>query len=188
MGKLIIVSAPSGAGKSTLINHLLSIGYDFSFSISATSRPPRGTEKNGVEYFFLSPDVFKQKIQNQEFIEYAEVYPNCFYGTLKSEVDNALNNDKTILFDVDVKGGLNIKNIYKEKALAIFIEPPSIATLRERLSKRNTDSKEMIDKRVAKASEEITYAPQFDVTIVNDNLETAKKTIETTVKNFLANN
>ncbi len=117
MGKLIIVSAPSGAGKSTLINHLLSTGYDFSFSISATSRPPRGNERNGVEYFFLSPDDFKQKIKNQEFIEYEEVYPNCFYGTLKSEVDKALDKGRTILFDVDVKGGINIKNIYKDAEL-----------------------------------------------------------------------
>lgn len=187
MGKLIIISAPSGAGKSTLINHLLSIRNDFSFSISATSRPPRGNEKNGIEYYFLSPETFKQKIQNQEFIEYEEVYPNCFYGTLKSEVDNALNNNKTILFDIDVKGGINIKNIYKEKAISIFIEPPSIEALKERLSKRNTDSKEMIKKRVAKATEEMSYASQFDVKIINDNLDTAKKTIETIIKNFLEN-
>ena len=187
MGKLIIVSAPSGAGKSTLINHLLSIGYDFSFSISATSRPPRGNERNGVEYFFLSPDDFKQKIKNQEFIAYEEVYPNCFYGTLKSEVDKALDKGRTILFDVDVKGGINIKNIYKDNALSIFIEPPSINALRERLEKRNTDSKEMIEKRIAKATEELTYAPFFDTRVINDNLDTAKKTIETLVKNFLEN-
>lgn len=185
MGKLIIFSAPSGAGKSTLINHLLSLGFDFSFSISATSRAPRGTEKNGVEYYFLSTEEFKDGIKNNNFIEYEEVYPNCFYGTLKSEVDKALKNKKTLLFDVDVKGGVNIKKMYKEKALAIFIQPPSIDTLKKRLVKRNTDSVEMIEKRVAKAAWEIQFAPQFDIVIVNDSLEKAKKEVETVVRNFL---
>lgn len=185
MGKLIIFSAPSGAGKSTLINHLLSQGFDFSFSISATSRAPRGTEKNGVEYYFLSTEEFKEGIKNNDFIEYEEVYPDCFYGTLKSEVDKVLENEKTLLFDVDVKGGVNIKKMYKEKALAIFIQPPSIDTLKKRLIERNTDSAEMIEKRVAKAAWEIQFAPQFDIVVVNDSLEKAKQEVEIAVKNFL---
>ncbi len=185
MGKLIIFSAPSGSGKSTLINHLLSKGFDFSFSISATSRSPRGTEKNGVEYYFLSVDEFKKNIENNNFIEYEEVYPNCFYGTLKSEVDKALEANKTLLFDVDVKGGVNIKNMYKEKALAIFIQPPSVDELKKRLIERNTDSAEMIEKRVAKAAWEIEFAPQFDVVVINDSLEKAKEEIESVVRNFL---
>jgi guanylate kinase len=185
MGKLIIFSAPSGSGKSTLINYLVSKGFDFSFSISATSRAPRGTEKNGVEYYFLSVNDFKKHIENNDFIEYEEVYPNCFYGTLKSEVDKALETEKTLLFDVDVKGGVNIKNMYKEKALAIFIQPPSVDVLRQRLIDRDTDSEEMIEKRVAKAAWEMNFAPQFDVVIVNDSLEKAKEEVETAIRNFL---
>ena len=185
MGKLIIFSAPSGSGKSTIINYLINQGYDFSFSISATSRAPRGNEKDGVEYYFLTPQAFKDKIKNNEFVEYEEVYPDCFYGTLKSEIDNKLNQGKNMLFDVDVVGGLNIKKHYGHRALAIFVQPPSIEALKQRLQGRNTDTEEMIEKRVAKAEWEMQFAPQFDIVIVNDNLELAQKETVAAIKEFL---
>lgn len=184
-GKLIIFSAPSGSGKSTIINALIESGLEFAFSVSATSRPPRGTEKNGVEYFFLSPDEFRQKIANGEFVEYEEVYKDCFYGTLKSEIQKKLDEDKNMLFDVDVVGGMNIKKQYGTQALSIFVMPPSKEILRERLQKRSTDSAEMIEKRVAKADWEMTFAPQFDVVIVNDILEKAIETTQKNVREFL---
>lgn len=186
MGKLIIISAPSGAGKSTIIQHLLTLDYDFTFSISATSRSPRGNEQHGKEYYFLSPKEFKQKIENNDFIEYEEVYPDCFYGTLKSEIDRAHNTGKTLLFDVDVKGGINIKRLYKEQALSIFIQPPSVEELRKRLINRNTDTTEMINKRVAKATEEITYASQFDIQVINDRIEIAQQEVAEAIRQFLA--
>jgi len=185
VGKLIIFSAPSGAGKSTLVQHLLGCGFNMEFSISATSRAPRGSEKNGVDYYFLTPDQFRQKIDNKEFLECEEVYPNCYYGTLRSEIERITNQGKNIVFDVDVIGGLNIKENYGERALALFIAPPSIEVLHERLHGRGTDSAEMIEKRVGKADFEMTFAPNFDLVIVNDDLETAKKETENAIREFL---
>ncbi len=185
MGKLIIFSAPSGAGKSTIVNYLLSQNLNLQFSISATSRLPRGTEKDGIEYYFLSPEEFRQKIANNEFLEYEEVYKDKFYGTLKTEVDRILNNDGNVIFDVDVVGGCNIKQFYNDKALSIFVKPPSIEELRNRLEKRNTDSVEVIDARIAKAEEEMTFAQRFDVIINNDNLEEAKTKVLEIVTDFL---
>jgi len=185
VGKLIIFSAPSGAGKSTLVQYLLGRGLDMEFSISATSRSPRGTEKNGVEYYFLTPDEFRQKIKNQEFLEYEEVYPNCYYGTLRSEIERITGQGKNIVFDVDVVGGLNIKENYRDKALALFIAPPSIEVLHERLKNRGTDSPEMIEKRIGKADFEMTFAPQFDKIVVNDDLEIAKAEAERSIREFL---
>ena len=184
-GKLIIFSAPSGSGKSTIINYLIDKGYNFSFSISATSRKPRGEEKNGVEYYFVSPEEFKAKIQQAEFVEYEEVYPDCFYGTLKSEIDHKLNQGENMLFDVDVVGGLNIKKYYGNQALAIYVQPPSIDVLRERLIARDTDTPEMIEKRVAKAAWEMEFAPKFDVIIINDTLAIAEPKPEPVVTHFL---
>lgn len=185
-GKLIIFSAPSGAGKSTIVKHLIDhSGIDFGFSISATSRAPRGTEKHGVEYFFLTTEEFKQKIAEGAFIEYEEVYPGCFYGTLKAEVERVLNLGKHMLFDVDVKGGLSIKKLYGEQALAVFVQPPSVEELNRRLVNRATDSEEMIAKRVSKAEWEMQFAPEFDLIIVNDNLEKAQQETEKIVKEFL---
>lgn len=184
-GKLIIFSAPSGSGKSTIVKYLIDRGLDFKFSVSATSRKPRGTERDGVEYYFLTPDEFREKITAGEFIEYEEVYPDCFYGTLKSEIENKLNAGYDMLFDVDVVGGLNIKKFYGERALAVFVKPPSIEALRERLEKRATDSPEMIEKRVAKAAWELEFAPKFDVVIVNDRLEEAQAETERVVRKFL---
>lgn len=185
-GKLIIFSAPSGAGKSTIVKHLIDhSGIDFGFSISATSRAPRGTEKHGVEYFFMTTEEFKQKITEGAFIEYEEVYNGCFYGTLKSEVERVLNSGKHMLFDVDVKGGLSIKKLYREQALAVFVQPPSVEELHRRLVNRATDSEEMIAKRVSKAEWEMQFAPEFDLIIVNDNLEKAQQETEKAVSDFL---
>lgn len=186
MGKLIIFSAPSGAGKSTIVNHLLSQNLNLQFSISATSRPPRGAEKHGIEYYFHSPDEFRNKIADEEFLEYEEVYQDKFYGTLKSEVDRILNNEGNVIFDVDVIGGCNIKNFYGDRALSIFIQPPSVDELRLRLEKRGTDSPQVIESRVEKAEYEMTFAPQFDIIIQNDNLEEAKAKALKVVKDFLA--
>ncbi|MBR3565023.1 MAG: guanylate kinase [Paludibacteraceae bacterium] len=182
---IIIFSAPSGSGKSTLVNHLLSQRDDLEFSVSATSRPPRGQEQNGVAYYFLTPEEFRKKIENNEFVEFEEVYNNCFYGTLKSEIERIERNGHHVVFDVDVKGGVNLKKIFGDKALALFIAPPSIEELRNRLVNRATDSPEMIDQRVAKAAEELTYANQFDNIIVNDNLDEAKQETENKINAFL---
>ena len=156
------------------------------FSISATSRPPRGTEKHGVEYYFLTEDEFRTKIENNEFLEYEEVYPGKFYGTLRSEVDRISSENKNVVFDIDVVGGLNIKNEYGDRALAVFIAPPSVDVLRERLQGRGTDTVEMIDKRVDKAEYEMSFAPRFDVVIVNDDLEKAKTEAEKVISDFLS--
>lgn len=184
-GKLIIFSAPSGSGKSTIIQRLKDAGYDFDFSVSATSRAPRGKEVNGVEYWFLSSEEFREKIDKGEFVEYEEVYPGCYYGTLISEVNGKLEKGRNMLFDVDVKGGLNIKKHYGEKALAIFIQPPNIETLRERLTQRATDSTDMIEKRVAKAEWEMSFAPQFDKIVINDDLNKAVDDTIRLIDNFL---
>lgn len=184
-GKLIIVSAPSGSGKSTLINHLIQEGYELTFSVSATSRAPRGKEQNGVEYYFLSTEEFQTAIQEGKFLEYEEVYPGCFYGTLKAPIDEALKEGKTVILDIDVKGAVNVKRIYGSQALALFIQPPSVEALRQRLLARQTDTMEMIEKRVNKAAEELTYAKHFDTVIINDDLEVAKREIQTVVDNYL---
>ena len=184
MGKILIFSAPSGTGKSTIIQFLMKKNLNLQFSISATSRPPRGKETNGIEYFFLTPEDFQQRIRNNEFIEYEEVYPNRFYGTLKSQVEEQLKNHN-IVFDIDVKGACNIKRLYKEQALSIFIMPPSIEDLRTRLINRGTETMENIETRLKRAEEELSYARLFDKTIVNDNLEVAEEETYTLVKNFL---
>lgn len=188
MSKLIIFSAPSGSGKSTIINFLLKQNLNLYFSISATSRPPRGTEQNGVEYFFLTPEEFKQHIANNDFLEYEEVYPNRFYGTLKTQVEKQLSAGQNIIFDVDVVGGCNIKKFYGDRALSLFIQPPSIDELRNRLQKRGTDSPEIIENRVAKAEFELTFANKFDTVIINDNLEEAEIKALQIVQTFLNNN
>ena len=185
MSKLIIISAPSGSGKSTIINYLISKGLPLGFSISATSRAPRGTEKNGVEYYFLTPDEFRQKIQNDEFLEYEEVYKDKFYGTLKSEVDRIAESGKTAVFDVDVKGGVNIKKFYGERALSVFIQPPSIAELRARLEGRGTDAPEVIEDRIKRAEFELSYADKFDHVIINDDLQKAEKEAYDLISDFI---
>lgn len=172
-GKIIIFSAPSGAGKSTLIGHLLERFPQLEFSISATSRAPRGSEVNGKEYYFLSNEEFKNKVAAGEFVEWEEVYAGTCYGTLRSELKRIWDKGHVIVFDVDVKGGVNLKKIFGADALSIFIMPPSVEELRRRLEKRGTDAPETIAKRVAKAEEEITYAPLFDKIVINDSLETA---------------
>jgi guanylate kinase len=185
-GKLIIFSAPSGAGKSTLVQYLLGCGFNMEFSVSATSRAPRGTEKHGIDYYYLTPDEFRQKIENEEFLEYEEVYQNCYYGTLRSEVERITSKGKNIVFDVDVVGGLNIKKEFGDRALALFIAPPSIAELQNRLQNRGTDSAEMIEKRIGKAEYELTFSSRFDLTIVNDDLDKAKAEAEQSIREFLA--
>lgn len=184
---LLIFSAPSGSGKSTIVNWLMKEHPELklAFSISCTSRAPRGTEQNGVEYFFLSPEEFKAKIEADEFLEYEEVYQDRFYGTLKSQVENQLTKGESVIFDVDVKGGVNIKNFYGDRALSIFVQPPSVEELRRRLVGRNTDAPEVIEQRLAKASYELTFAPQFDHVVVNDDLEKAQQEVYQLVKAFL---
>jgi len=185
MAKLIIFSAPSGAGKSTLVRYLLTQGLPIQFSISATSRLPRGEEKNGVEYYFLTPEEFRKRIANNEFLEYEEVYTDKFYGTLKSEVDRILAGGKNVIFDVDCVGGLNIKKIYGGQALSIFIMPPSVEVLRERLEKRGTDAMQVIEHRLSKAAYEMSFASQFDVTVYNDDYDRAKAEILQLVSSFI---
>ena len=184
-GKLVIFSAPSGSGKSTIINYLLTQNLNLHFSISATSRSPRGNEKDGVEYYFLTPEQFKAKINEGEFLEYEEVYTDKFYGTLKSEVERILNEGNNVVFDVDVVGGCNIKNHYGDKALSIFIQPPSIEALRDRLVGRGTDSMDVIENRLTKTSFEMSFASKFDKVIINDNLENAKTETLQVIKAFL---
>lgn len=184
-GKLIIFSAPSGSGKSTIINYLLTQNLNLSFSISATSRAPRGTEQNGVEYFFLTPEEFKQRIANDEFLEYEEVYKDRFYGTLKAQVEKQLAAGQNVIFDVDVVGGCNIKKFYGDRALSVFIQPPSLEELRKRLNGRGTDAPEVIESRLAKATFELSYAEKFDVVIVNDNLEKAQEEALKTIRDFI---
>lgn len=183
-GKLIIFSAPSGAGKTTIVRHLLSQNLGLEFSISATSRAMRHTETNGKDYYFLSAEEFKAKIYNNEFLEWEEVYAGTFYGTLKSEVERIRNNGKHVVFDVDVVGGCNIKKYYGSEALAVFVQPPSVEELRNRLISRSTDAPEVIEKRVAKAEYELTFADQFDVIITNDELEKALAQAEQIIREF----
>ena len=184
---MIIVSAPSGSGKSTIVNWLMKEHPELHlhFSISCTSRAPRGTEQNGVEYFFLTPEEFKEKIQHNEFLEYEEVYENRFYGTLKQQVENQRETGQNVVFDVDVKGGVNIKKYYGDDAMSLFIQPPSVEELRRRLEHRGTDAPEAIEERLAKAAYEMTFAPQFDHVVVNDDLESAKQETLKLVQDFL---
>lgn len=184
--KLLIFSAPSGSGKSTIINWLMQHpDLHLAFSISCTSRAPRGTEQNGVEYFFLTPEEFRERIANNEFLEYEEVYKDRFYGTLKQQVENQLQKGENVVFDLDVKGGCNIKRFYGDRALSIFIQPPSIDVLRQRLVGRATDAPEVIEDRLARASYELTFAPQFDRVVVNDDLDKAKAETLAIVREFL---
>lgn len=187
-GKLIIFSAPSGSGKSTIIGHLLKEHPELrlSFSISATSRAPRGTERDGVEYFFLTPDDFRRRIARGDFLEYEEVYPGRFYGTLRSQVDRQLAEGQNVVFDVDVVGGCNIKSHYGPRALSVFIQPPSIDELRRRLEGRGTDAPDVIESRLAKAAYELSFAPRFDRVVVNDDLERAKAETLDILTQFLA--
>ena len=183
---LIIFSAPSGSGKSTIINHLLSrADLNLSFSISATSRKPRGREQDGVEYYFLSPEEFRRRIAAGDFLEYEEVYHDRFYGTLRSEVDRKLSEGQNVVFDVDVVGGCHIKEAYGSQALSIFIQPPSIDELRRRLTARGTDAPDVIESRIAKAEWELSFAHKFDRVIVNDNLEQAQAQALDIVRKFI---
>ncbi|MFC2759616.1 guanylate kinase [Hallella multisaccharivorax] len=186
-GKLIIFSAPSGSGKSTIVQWLMKEHPELrlAFSISATTRAPRGTEKNGVEYLFLTPEEFKAKIDKNEFLEYEEVYKDRFYGTLKSQVESQTEQGENVVFDVDVKGGCNIKKHYGRRALSIFIQPPSVEELRRRLVNRATDAPEVIEQRLDKASYELTFAKEFDYIVVNDNLQTAEEETYRLVSDFL---
>lgn len=186
-GKLVIVSAPSGAGKSTIVTHLLNQGLNLEFSVSATTRKPRGKEKNGKEYYFISAEDFKNKIKNNEFVEWEEVYRNSFYGTLKSEIERIWRGKKHVLFDVDVKGGIKLKNIFGNKAISIFIMPPSLEEIEKRLLRRGTDDEKKIKLRVQKASDEIKFASEFDKVIINDNLDYAFAEVYETVNSFLNN-
>ena len=186
MNKVLIFSAPSGSGKSTVVNHILGGHKGIEFSVSATSRPPRGEEKDGVEYFFYSADIFRLLVRDDKFVEFEEVYPDRFYGTLKAEVNRIWARGNVIIFDVDVKGGVNLKKYFGDQALSVFIQAPSVEVLRDRLVKRGTDSAEDIEKRVAKAAEEMTYAPQFDKVLINDDLATALAEADAMVDGFLA--
>ena len=184
-GKLVIFSAPSGAGKSTLVHYLLPKFTELSFSISATSRALRGSEKHGEDYYFLTAEDFQKRANNDEFLEWEEVYAGTYYGTLKSEVQRLWNEGKTVVFDIDVVGGLNLKKIFGPQALAMFVQAPSIEELEKRLRSRGTDSEEKIAERLAKASMEMERAPEFDNIIVNDELERAKKEAAEVLENFL---
>ena len=185
-GKLLVFSAPSGSGKTTLVNHLLSEIPNIAFSVSATTRQPRGAEQNGVEYYFMSLEEFKQRVENDEFLEWQEVYPGRCYGTLKAVVEKMQEEGKHVAFDVDVVGGTNIKKFYGDEALSVFIQAPSIEVLRKRLVGRQTDSMEEIEKRLSKAQWEMDFAQgKFDVTIINDDLETAKADILEAVTSFI---
>lgn len=177
-GKLFIFSAPSGAGKTTLVHEMLHRFPSFAFSVSATTRPARSYEVHGRDYFFLSEDDFRSRVANGEFLEHEEVYPGRFYGTLRSEVDRMLAEGRHVVLDVDVKGGLNIKKAYGDRAVAIFIQPPSVEELRRRLTQRGTETEETVNTRCDKAAYELTFAPQFDRIIVNDVLEKAVLDLE----------
>ncbi|MCU0460566.1 MAG: guanylate kinase [Bacteroidales bacterium] len=186
-GKLVIISAPSGAGKSTIIRHLLQSGINLEFSISATTRAPRGREKNGSEYYFMSVGDFRKRVGEGAFIEWEEVYKDQLYGTLKSEIDRIWSHGNHVLFDVDVKGGINLKDIFRHDAISIFIMPPSTGELEKRLQRRGTDSPEKINMRVAKATEEMKLADQFDNIVVNDRLEQAENDVYNIVFSFINN-
>lgn len=185
--KVIIFSAPSGAGKSTIVNHILGLHPEIEFSISATSRAPRGQEQHGVEYYFFTADEFRQMIAEDKFVEHEEVYPGSFYGTLRSEVERIWAKGHVIVFDIDVQGGVNLKRIFGEQAFSVFIQAPSVDILRERLIGRATDTPEAIEKRVAKAASEMEFAAgKFDHVLVNDDLQTAFAEAERIIDEFLS--
>ena len=185
-GKLIIFGAPSGSGKSTIINYLMSKPeLNLAFSVSATSRPPRGTERHGVEYFFLSPDEFRAHIDAGDFLEYEEVYRDRYYGTLRSQVEAQLNQGQNVVLDLDVNGGLRIKDMYGSRALSVFIQPPSIEELRKRLEGRGTDAPKVIEERIARAEYELSMATRYDCVVVNDDLDVAKATALASIQSFL---
>lgn len=185
-GKLIIISAPSGSGKTTIVNHLLHQGLNLNFSVSATSRKPRPGEENGKNYYFLTREEFQKKINNDEFLEWEEVYKGICYGTLKSEVDKIRESGKNVIMDVDVVGGVNIKKIYGKEALSIFVKPPSLTALKERLQKRSTETPAKIKMRIDKAAEELLFAGKFDAVIINDNLQIALNEAEKLVSDFIS--
>lgn len=185
-GKIIIISAPSGCGKSTIIRALMAKGeIDMRFSVSATSRNPRAGETPGKEYFFMSEDEFRQAIAENAFVEYEEVYPGRFYGTLKSEIERICKEGHNVILDIDVKGGVNVKSLYGDQAISIFIMPPSIDALRQRLIGRATDSDDVIEERVGRAAYELTFASQYDETVINDNLDKAINDTSEAIKEFL---
>ena len=184
-GKLIIFSAPSGSGKSTIVNSLINQGVPVEFSISACSRAPRGDEQNGVHYYFLSPEEFRSKVEADEFLEWEEVYEGNYYGTLLSEVERIWAEGKHVIFDIDVVGGINLKNQFSENALSVFIKAPSMEVLKKRLSDRNTETQSQLNMRLNKAEEEMTYANKFDLVIINDNLEDAQKEAYRKITTFI---
>ncbi|MDG2165070.1 MAG: guanylate kinase, partial [Flavobacteriales bacterium] len=184
-GKLIIFSAPSGSGKSTIVRHLLRRDVSIEFSVSATNRTPRGREENGVDYYFLSSEEFKSKINSKAFLEWEEVYPDRYYGTLNAEVDRIWANGKQVVFDIDVEGGLNLKKQFGERALSVFIKAPSLDVLKERLMARNTEDQENLNMRLDKAQSEMAYAKYFDLVIVNDDLEMAQEQAYQKVMDFI---
>jgi guanylate kinase len=184
-GKLIIVCAPSGAGKTTIVRHILENVPGIEFSVSATNRKQRPNEVNGVDYYFISTEEFTQKIASDDFLEWEEVYEGMFYGTLKSELSRIWKEGKTVIFDVDVVGGIHLKQIMGEKALSIFIQPPSMEELKRRLTSRNTDSIDKINMRLSKAEQEIEQAKDFDVIVVNDQLDAAIQTVHSAITSFM---
>lgn len=184
-GKAVILSAPSGAGKTTIVKHILSQNLGLEFSISACTRAPRNNEVNGKDYYFISPAEFKEHIGEGAFVEWEEVYEDQYYGTLKTEVNRIWDKGNHVIFDVDVKGGLNLKKYFGNRALSVFVKPPSIEILKKRLLKRDTETPETIDRRLGKAAQEMSFADQFDYVLVNDELEKTKKEAVEVIRNFL---